>query len=388
MTSDPEPAWRERPLRRARLVILVSLATTAWCSLVMPGIGLVREPAAGWRVAGAVGIVAVTVAQSGVLYAVVTPWLTDATRRRWRSALAATAVLSVALVGPVATGEWATWAWLGASLIGTLPLVLRRTTALAAAAATLAAGVAVSLLAGAPVWEYALITGGVGASIALVNLLQVWFWGLLLAARQGYAAQARLAAAEERLRFARDVHDLLGHNLSVIAWKAELAARLAATDPARAGAEAAAVRGLAAAALAELREVVHGYQAVDLTAQAAAIADVLRASGVRCTLTGPPGDLPARVATLLVPVLREATTNVLRHSRATWCTIEIGRPEPTDRQEVRMVVRNDGAGPAVPDRHSTGLANLTGRLGEAGGSVRTERGRGTFTLTATLPAAP
>ncbi|GAB3935913.1 hypothetical protein GCM10027614_11570 [Micromonospora vulcania] len=115
--------------------------------------------------------------------------------------------------------------------------------------------------------------------VAAVNGFQVWFWDLLLEARQGQAARARLAAAEERLRFARDVHDVLGHSLTVIALKAELAARLAPVDPERAGREATEVQRLASSALDEVRATVHGYRAVDLGEQLTAVAGVLRSCG-------------------------------------------------------------------------------------------------------------
>ncbi|MEI4850452.1 histidine kinase, partial [Klebsiella pneumoniae] len=90
---------------------------------------------------------------------------------------------------------------------------------------------------------------------------------LVVQAQRGREARARLAVIEERMRFARDVHDLLGHRLTVIALKAELAVRLAPVDGARATAEADEVRALAASALAELREAVRGYRTVQLPEQ-------------------------------------------------------------------------------------------------------------------------
>ncbi len=211
--------------------------------------------------------------------------------------------------------------------------------------------------------------------------LPVWLWDLLAQAQAGRAAQARLATTEERLWFAPDVHDLLGHNLSVIALKAELAACLAPVELERAAGEAAEVQRLAASALAELREAVHGYRAVDLREQLSAVAQVLRSSGVRCTVTQPPGELPSEIAIQLAPVLREASTNVLRHSRASWCTIEIVR----QGSEVRMIVANDGATGAGPDRYSFGLRGLADRLADVGGALHTWDENGVFTLEATVP---
>lgn len=377
---DREVPWADRRLRRARVVTLAALATNAWSTLVMPGIGLAREPSARWIVLGALGILAFAAAQTGALYAVVTPWLPEAATRRLLAAFAAAAALSVALVGPVAADRWATWAWLGASIVGTAPVLVRRWTAALVTVATLAVAAGVAAWTGGSIRDYVLITGLVGLGAAAIIWLQVWFWDLLVQVQQGRAAQVRLAATEERLRFARDVHDLLGHNLSVIALKAELAARLAPVDPERAGQEAAEVRRLAASALTEMREVVHGYRDVNLRDQLATVEQVLRSSGVRCTVTAPVEDLPAEVATQLAPVLREASTNVLRHSRAAWCTIEITQ----DGNEVRMAVTNDGAAGRGPDRHSFGLRGLADRLAEAGGALRTSNEHGVFTLAATV----
>jgi two-component system sensor histidine kinase DesK len=220
-----------------------------------------------------------------------------------------------------------------------------------------------------------------GLSLLAIHGLPGVLWHLVLEARDGREALARLAITEERLRFARDVHDLLGHHLSVIALKAELAQRLAAADPARAGREAGEVRELAAAALAEMREVVHGYRAVDLTAQLDAVAQVLGSSGVRCTVTGDPGPLPDTVATALAATVREAGTNVLRHSRATWCRIDLVQ----GADEVRLTVANDGAGEAHPDAYSSGLQGLSDRLARSGGRLRTSVAGGVFTLDAIVP---
>ncbi|MGK5441285.1 sensor histidine kinase [Micromonospora sp. URMC 105] len=378
-------AGTDRRLRRARVVTLGSLATSLWTSLLLPGIGLAREPDPVRLACGAAGVLAFAVTQTAVLHVAVTPWLSPRRRRRSVAAFVVVAVLSVPLVGPVAAGTWPTWAWLGASLIGMTPLLLRPVAALAAAASTVALALAVAAWTGGAVGPTLVVTVLVGGGTALVNRVQVWFWDLLVEARQGQAAQARLAAAEERLRFARDVHDLLGHDLTVIALKAELAARLAPVDADRAGREAAEVQRLAGSALHRVRAAVHGYRTVDLADQLAAMAEVLRSCGVRCEVVPPPGELPAGVAAELAAVLREAGTNVLRHSRAGWCRIEITR----EGDVATMTVRNDGVGDdAGPDRHSHGLRGLTERLSAAGGALRTRRAGGVFTVEATVPVAP
>ncbi|MFE9693585.1 sensor histidine kinase [Micromonospora sp. NPDC005806] len=371
----------DRRLRRARQLTLASLATNLGASLLLPGVGLAREADPLRLGLGAVGLLAFIAAQAGVVHAAVTPWLAGDRRRRRHVAHAVAAALSVPLVGPLAAGSWPSWAWLGASLVGMFPLLLRPATAVAGTVGVLAVSVAVARWTGGPVRDVLVITGGVGVGVAAVSWVQVWFWDLLVEARQGQAARARLAAAEERLRFARDVHDLLGHDLTVIALKAELAARLAPVDAARAGREAAEVQRLAGSALHRVREAVHGYRTVDLAEQVAAVGEVLRSSGVRCTVVPPAGDLPAAVAADLAAVLREAGTNVLRHSRAGWCRIEITREDGL----VTMTVRNDGALDAGPDEHSGGLRGLADRLAPAGGSVHARAEDGVFSLVATVP---
>jgi signal transduction histidine kinase len=382
VVSEAVTPRADRRLRRARQATLVSLATGVWASVLLPAVGLTREPDRGRVVLGALGILGFVIAQTVVLYAAVTPWLDPRWRRRAEWGLAAVAVLTVPLVGPVAAGRWPTWAWLGAALIGMTPLLVRLPAALAVAGGVLLVSVAVAWWTGGSVPRHLAVTGGIGVAVAAVNGFQVWFWDLLVEARQGQAAQARLAAAEERLRFARDVHDVLGHSLTVIALKAELAARLAPVDPQRAGREAAEVQRLAASALTEVRETVHGYRVVDLDEQLAAVVGVLRSCGVRCTVLPPP-DLPQPAAVELAAVLREAGTNVLRHSRADWCRIRIDREDDV----ARMTVANDGADGSGPDAHSHGLRGLADRLAAAGGELRVRREGPVFTLEATVPVA-
>ncbi len=194
------------------------------------------------------------------------------------------------LVAPLAAGSWPSWAWLGASVVGTVPLLGPVRALLPVTAGALLVAVPVAGLSGGSVVRHVVVTGGVGLGIAVVNGLQFWFWDLLVQARQGQEARARLAATEERLRFARDVHDVLGHALTVIALKAELAARLAPVDAERAGREADEVRRLATTALDEVRDAVHGYRRVDL-------ADRSPPSG-RCSAPvayGPPCSFPTAI---------------------------------------------------------------------------------------------
>ncbi|WP_239095710.1 sensor histidine kinase [Micromonospora lutea] len=384
MVTDALVAGNGRTLSRARAATLVSLTSGMAATLLLPAVGLTREPDAWQVVAGTVGLSAFALVLAVALYATVTPAPPSRLRRWLVAGYAGVAVLSVPLVAPVAGAVWPTWAWLGAAIVGGLALLVPLRLVIPAALATVAVSGAVAMLTGASVSRSMLLTGSIGVGIALVNGFQVWFWRLLVQAEQGRAAQARLVAAQERLRFAADVHDLLGHHLTVIALKSELAARLAAGDPARAGRAAGEAQRLAATALTELRRTVHGYRRIDLTEQLTAVGEVLRSSGVRCTVVAPDGELSSEAATQLAAVLREAGTNVLRHSRAGWCRIEFTQEE----QVTRMIVTNDGApATAAPDRHSHGLRGLADRLAGVGGRLRTRCADGVFTLEATVPTA-
>lgn len=205
--------------------------------------------------------------------------------------------------------------------------------------------------------------------------------GDLSAAREEIA---RLAAVDERLRIARDVHDLLGHSLAVIALKAELARRLVPGDPQRATAEIADVEAVARRSLAEVREAVAGYRRPRLDDELARAREGLEAAGIRCAYTRSAGALAPEMEAVLAWVVREAATNVLRHSGARTCQIQVGHR--ADR--VQALVEDDGTGPPasgwVP---GNGLAGLEERVRSAGGELCTGRASlGGFRLEAWVPA--
>ncbi|MFC3999781.1 sensor histidine kinase [Nocardiopsis sediminis] len=240
-----------------------------------------------------------------------------------------------------------------------------------------------------------------------VLLLQVWvsaiLWAaLMLGANRGTLflwdiasealaardARARLAVSEERLRFARDMHDLLGHSLSGIAVKSELGARLAERDPERAAREMADVQRLAREALREVRAAVSGYREVDLAAEVAGVRAVLGAAGIRSTVDVPEDDtLPADSAALAAWVVREGATNALRHSNARSCDLSVRRGERAVVIEVyNDGVRADAVDPSGP-RYGNGLSGLAERVAAAGGSLSASpTGDGGFLLRAVLPA--
>ncbi|WP_344688082.1 sensor histidine kinase [Blastococcus jejuensis] len=193
---------------------------------------------------------------------------------------------------------------------------------------------------------------------------------------------ARSAVAEERMRFARDLHDLLGHSLSLIALKSELAGRLVERDPARARAEIADVEQAARQALAEVRDAVSGYRTVSLAQALAEARSALSAAGIALHAPTPAAELPGAVDAVLGWVVREATTNVLRHSAARSVTVDLR----SGGDEIVLAVTDDGRGTTAS--RGTGLAGLAERVEALGGRLDTGPARsGGFRLAAALPAA-
>jgi two-component system sensor histidine kinase DesK len=191
---------------------------------------------------------------------------------------------------------------------------------------------------------------------------------------------ARNAVADERLRFARDLHDLLGHSLSLIALKSELAGRLAERDPVRARQEMADVEEAARRALAEVRDAVSGYRQVSYAQALVEARSALSAAGVGLRAASVAPSLPGKIDAVLGWVIREATTNVLRHSRATSVSVEL----VTDGRNARLTVTDDGVGGNAPP--GAGLAGLAERLETLGGRLDSgpAGGRG-FRLVADVP---
>jgi two-component system sensor histidine kinase DesK len=180
------------------------------------------------------------------------------------------------------------------------------------------------------------------------------------ALKAAQATIASLAAADERARLARDLHDVLGHSLTVVAVKSELAGRLVELDPKKAIAEIADIEGLARTALADLRAAVSSYREMSLDAELAAARTGLDAAGIHAHLPSDTSVVDADLRPLFGWALREGVTNVIRHSKAAECWVELGPKSIT--------VRDDGAG--VPgDGTGNGLAGLRERALEAGAKL-------------------
>jgi two-component system sensor histidine kinase DesK len=194
---------------------------------------------------------------------------------------------------------------------------------------------------------------------------------------------ARLAVGEERLRFARDLHDLIGHSLSVIALKSELAGRLIKTTPGLAAHEVEDIEKVARAALREVREAVAGYRQPTLAAELAGAHEALTAAGIEYHVDQDHAPLPPAVEAVLAWTVREGATNVMRHSQAKRCAIRITNHD--GRATVEVV--DDGRG-GTPQAGS-GLRGLRERVLERGGTLTAESlPHEGFRLRVTLPLAP
>jgi two-component system sensor histidine kinase DesK len=225
---------------------------------------------------------------------------------------------------------------------------------------------------------------------------------LIYALKETRAELARMAVAEERLRISRDLHDLLGHSLSLIALKSELAGRMLETDPRRAAREISELEAVARRSLAEVRQAVTGYRQPGLAAELAAARQTLASAGIDCRVAAPGSyDLPPEVDALLAWTVREGSTNIVRHSGARHAGITVTVTGASASAELT----DDGAGPpaergapaagggaggplGATGATGTGLAGLAERAGRLGGTLLAGAGRnGGFRVRVTVPLA-
>ncbi|MCV2396129.1 histidine kinase [Actinotalea sp. M2MS4P-6] len=282
----------------------------------------------------------------------------------------ALAVLGCLLLGQVAD---TTAVYVGVMLVMTLPG--RRALAFGAVNAALwyATGFVV------PGWQpdNGLLLGTLAAMLAAFGFRQMAIGNARLRAAQ--EENQRLAIAEERNRFARDLHDILGHSLTVITVKAELAGRLIDVDPERARAEVLELERLSRDALADVRRAVAGYRELTLPGELARARAALDAAEITADLPNSTDTVESDLRELFAWTVREGVTNVIRHSGAGRCEVRLG---PTSAE-----VLDDGHGPVGPDDLGHGLLGLRERAAAAGAEVVTSpvAPRG-FSLLVTVPA--
>jgi two-component system sensor histidine kinase DesK len=188
----------------------------------------------------------------------------------------------------------------------------------------------------------------------------------------------RLAKLAERERIARDLHDLLGHTLSLIILKSELASKLADRDPQRARNEIRDVERISRDALSQVRQAVGGYRSGGLTNELQGAKEMLRAASIECTTEIEQISLAPSQEAILSMALREGVTNVVRHSHAAHCTIRLARVD----RELRLTIADDGRGSS--EGEGFGLLGMRERITALGGTLIRDTSRGTI-LTIALP---
>ena len=386
MADGTSGAWKTGPGSRYYTWIGRSFGLVWLFFLIYPILGVLNERPDNVRVAlGFAGI-----ALFGAVYVWIVlrvsfagPAGSDTNYRTNLALLAGLAVLAALLIG-----------FYGIEFLGLLIYISTASANILPARSAVRAILGATVLGAALSWflgagwlvtgQFVILIGGVGFS--LVGFLRMADTvDELRAAREEIA---RLAVSEERLRFARDLHDLLGHSLSMITLKSELAGRLLPAVPEKAASEIRDIEGVARDALREVREAVAGYRQPRLEAELAGAREMLGAAGIecRCDVAADSGTaaLHPSVESVLAWAVREGVTNVIRHSRANTCEVRVSR----NAAEANVEVTDDGRGVNWESLAGSGLSGLAERVEARGGSLEAgPQDSGGFRLKVTLPVA-
>ena len=277
----------------------------------------------------------------------------------WFAALAGLGVADVVVVGE---HGMACAVYVAVGTVMLFPL------GLAGPIVALVAGGSIALGALVPGWEsmVGLAFSVCAASLAVFGIREVWRRNLELV--QAHETNASLAVSNERNRFARDLHDILGHSLTVITVKAELARRMMDVDPERTRAELADLERLSREALADVRRAVEGYRELSLSGELSRARLALEAAGIEARLPEPTPEVPDGLHELFAWTLREGVTNVVRHSNAEHCTITVS-PRSVE-------VCDDGRAtrPLTPGNGLLGLRERAAAMGATVEAAATEHG--------------
>lgn len=218
----------------------------------------------------------------------------------------------------------------------------------------------------ASIVHVAAVTAVIGGLVVASTLLTRWGLQIVDELERAKATEARLQVAEERLRFSRDLHDVVGRGFSTIAVKSELAATLSRAGVAdRAGVEMDEVRLLAVESMDQMRALVRGYRDINLDGEVAGARSLLAAAGCDLTVEGDLARIPDQFHEVAAWVVREGTTNIVRHSAATSATITLG--------DAGLSLRNNGvpgnSHTAGDVTQQTGLRGLEERLAHVGAGL-------------------
>lgn len=200
--------------------------------------------------------------------------------------------------------------------------------------------------------------------LVLLDVAQVWFWDMVVELDRSRTMAEELAVARERLRFAADLHDIQGHHLQAIMLKGELTERLIGRDDDAAKAQAAELTELARTALTDTRRVVHGYRGTTLHNEITNAVEILSAAGIDTEVHGESHTVPPPLQSLFGALVREGTTNILRHSQATRCRLTL----ESDGTTVHVRLVNDGVTPQ-DSRPGSGIESLRERFTALDGDV-------------------
>ncbi|HEY1367043.1 MAG TPA: histidine kinase [Gaiellaceae bacterium] len=267
--------------------------------------------------------------------------------------------------------------YIGAFMGRRLPRLAERGGLFALAGYTLAVGFA----AGNPAFAVSMALTTFAIGFMLVGFSRLVASNDQLREAQGEIA--RLAAGEERLRIARDVHDLIGHDLSTIAVKAELAERLLEHDPERAAAELVDVQAVTRRALEEVRAAVHGYRESSLAAELAGAQAMLASAGIEVAVDREAGELPEEAESVLAWAVREGATNIARHSGARNAAFHVR----VGSGDAELEIVDDGLG--GNGAGGNGLTGLAERAAAASGRFEAgPRPGGGFRLRVAVPVGP
>ncbi len=347
-------------------------AVLVWVPVILGGV-LLDLPGGAGAVGVSLGLV--LPAAAACVVAVLESWPRPTRRSAGAVAVLAVAVAGGSLVGP----SWAT-AWLLVAM--SAAVALRCPAALVAVTGSALASAWTLARAGAAQGEllaqaFVVLLAGVAAAA---------FARLVATAdelRRTREELAEAAVARERERFSRDLHDTLGHSLSVMVVKAAVVRRLVPTDPVVAAGHAADIESVGRRAMAQLREAVDGAVVPQLSDELQAARTALAAAGIRAVVAPAPS-VPDGVVTPLAWAVREGVTNVLRHSGASECRVDVR----ADGEVVRLTVADDGVGGPVEPGERTrrgGLDGLRERLTAAGGGLEAAPGGDGFVLRAWVP---
>jgi two-component system, NarL family, sensor histidine kinase DesK len=327
---------------------------------------------------------ALTIAAAAVFVAAYVALVMSLRRRSWHDRQVGLAAVMLAMAIALTLGSGSSWGFLFTYCAAVVALLFSSEIAwlgviACAALASVCSGVAGA--SGGTVVTFAVTALGIGLLMVLMRDLRVRNEEL----SRARAELARVAVAEERERFARDLHDLLGHTLSVITLKAELAGRLLPGQPEPAATEVREIEKVAREALSEVRDAVSGYRQPTLDRELAGARMALSAAGIEAEIRPSEATLAPDVEAVLAWAVREGATNVIRHSGADRCTVRV----TAGLTEASVEVIDTGTTASADAIAGNGLTGLGERAEVLGGRV--EAGplpAGGFRLLVVVPVAP